>query len=55
MTISGLQGRNLDRLMDAVFKIEQAWNTPHLDLEAQPLAGADDREPSATGGVAAGA
>ena len=27
VTISGLQGRHLDRLMDAVFKIEQAWNT----------------------------
>lgn len=26
VTISGLQGRNLDRLMDAIFKIEQAWN-----------------------------
>jgi GTP-binding protein len=27
VTISGLQGRNLDRLMDAIFKIERAWNT----------------------------
>jgi GTP-binding protein len=27
VTISGLQGRNIDRLMQAVFKIEQAWNT----------------------------
>jgi GTPase len=27
VTISGLQGRNLDRLMDAVFKIERAWNS----------------------------
>lgn len=29
VTISGLQGRNIDRLMGAIFKIEQAWNT-HL-------------------------
>jgi GTP-binding protein len=27
VTISGLQGRNLDRLMDAVFKIEKVWNS----------------------------
>lgn len=27
VTISGLQGRNIDRLMAAIFKIEQAWNT----------------------------
>jgi GTP-binding protein len=27
VTISGLQGRNIDRLMQAIFKIEQAWNT----------------------------
>jgi len=27
VTISGLQGRNIDRLMGAIFKIEQAWNT----------------------------
>ena len=26
VTISGLQGRNLDRLMEAIFKIERAWN-----------------------------
>ncbi len=29
VTISGLQGRNIDRLMKAIFEIEQAWNT-HL-------------------------
>jgi len=29
VTISGLQGRNIDRLMEAVFTIEKAWNT-HL-------------------------
>src|SRR5690606_25955836 len=29
VTISGLQGRNIDRLMQAVFTIEKAWNT-HL-------------------------
>ncbi len=29
VTISGLQGRNIDRLMQAIFKIEKAWNT-HL-------------------------
>jgi GTPase len=27
VTISGLQGRNIDRLMGAIFKIEQSWNT----------------------------
>ena len=27
VTISGLQGRNIDRLMQAVFRIEKAWNT----------------------------
>ena len=27
VTISGLQGRNIDRLMQAIFRIEQAWNT----------------------------
>jgi GTPase len=27
VTISGLQGRNLDRLMQAVFAAERAWNT----------------------------
>ncbi len=27
VTISGLQGRNIDRLMQAIFKIEKAWNT----------------------------
>lgn len=27
VTISGLHGRHLDRLMDAIFKIEGAWNT----------------------------
>ncbi len=27
VTISGLQGRNIDRLMEAVFRIEKAWNT----------------------------
>jgi GTP-binding protein len=27
VTISGLQGRNIDRLMGAIFKIERAWNT----------------------------
>ncbi len=27
VTISGLQGRNIDRLMGAIFKIEKAWNT----------------------------
>jgi GTP-binding protein len=27
VTISGLQGRNIDRLMAAVFRIERAWNT----------------------------
>ena len=27
VTISGLQGRHIDRLMGAIFKIEQAWNT----------------------------
>jgi GTP-binding protein len=27
VTISGLQGRNIDRLMGAILKIEQAWNT----------------------------
>jgi GTP-binding protein len=27
VTISGLQGRNIDRLMAAIFKIEKAWNT----------------------------
>ena len=27
VTISGLQGRHLDRLMEAVFKIERAWNS----------------------------
>ena len=29
VTISGLQGRNIDRLMTAIFAIEQKWNT-HL-------------------------
>ena len=29
VTISGLQGRNIDRLMQAIFAIEQKWNT-HL-------------------------
>ena len=29
VTISGMQGRNLDRLMAAIFKIEKVWNT-HL-------------------------
>ena len=29
VTISGLQGRNIDKLMKAIFTIEQAWNT-HL-------------------------
>ena len=29
VTISGRQGRNIDRLMAAIFKIERAWNT-HL-------------------------
>ena len=27
VTISGLQGRNIDRLMRAVFAIERSWNT----------------------------
>jgi GTP-binding protein len=27
VTISGLQGRNIDRLMSAVFAIERSWNT----------------------------
>jgi GTP-binding protein len=27
VTISGLQGRNIDRLMAAIFKIEKAWNS----------------------------
>jgi len=27
VTISGLTGRNIDRLMDAIFTIERAWNT----------------------------
>jgi GTP-binding protein len=27
VTISGLQGRNIDRLMQAIFKIEKAWNS----------------------------
>ena len=29
VTISGMQGRNIDRLMAAIFKIEKVWNT-HL-------------------------
>lgn len=29
VTISGIQGRNIDRLMNAIFAIEQRWNT-HL-------------------------
>ena len=29
VTISGLQGRNIDRLMGAIFEIEKSWNT-HL-------------------------
>ena len=51
VTISGLQGRNIDRLMDAVFKIEQAWNTHISTSKLNRWLGADDREPSATGGV----
>ena len=27
VTISGLTGRNIDRLMDAIFTVEQAWNS----------------------------
>ena len=27
MTISGLQGRNIDRLMNAIFAVEKKWNT----------------------------
>jgi GTP-binding protein len=27
VTISGMQGRNIDRLMAAIFKIEKTWNT----------------------------
>jgi len=27
VTLSGLTGRNIDRLMDAIFTIEKAWNT----------------------------
>jgi GTP-binding protein len=27
VTLSGLQGRNIDRLMDAIFSIEKVWNT----------------------------
>jgi GTP-binding protein len=27
VTISGQQGRNVDRLMDAIFAAEKAWNT----------------------------
>jgi len=27
VTLSGLQGRNIDKLMAAIFKIEEAWNT----------------------------
>lgn len=27
VTISGLQGRNIDRLMAAIFSVERAWNT----------------------------
>ena len=27
VTLSGLQGRNIDRLMDAIFAIEKVWNT----------------------------
>jgi len=27
VTLSGLQGRNIDKLMAAIFKIEKAWNT----------------------------
>ena len=29
VTLSGLQGRNIDKLMDAIFAIERVWNT-HL-------------------------
>jgi len=27
VTLSGLQGRNIDKLMDAIFKIERTWNS----------------------------
>ena len=46
VTISGLQGRNIDRLMAAIFKIEKAWNT-HLSTAKlnRWLGGAVEKHP----------
>jgi len=46
VTISGLQGRNIDRLMAAIFKIEKSWNT-HLSTAKlnRWLGGAVERHP----------
>ncbi len=53
VTISGLQGRNIDKLMQAIFAVEQRWNGACVDGQAQPLARRDDRDPSATGRIRA--
>ena len=51
VTISGLQGRNIDRLMDAVFTIEQAWNSHISTAQLNRWLARHDREPSASGGL----
>ena len=54
VTISGLQGRNIDRLMNAIFAIEQAWNTHLSTAKLNRWLARVDRKASAAGGVAAG-
>ncbi|HWA18775.1 MAG TPA: ribosome biogenesis GTPase Der [Devosia sp.] len=46
VTLSGLQGRNIDRLMQAIFAIEQKWNT-HISTAKlnRWLAGAVETHP----------
>jgi len=52
VTISGLTGRNIDRLMDAVLKIEKAWNTHISTAKLNRWLGAavERQPPPAVGG-----
>jgi GTP-binding protein len=52
VTISGLTGRNIDRLMDAVLKIETAWNTHISTAKLNRWLGAavERQPPPAVGG-----
>ncbi len=55
VTLCGLQGRNIDRLMHAIFAIEQKWNSHLSTAKLNRWLAGDDRNASAAGRVRGGA